>query len=86
MNINDLVKAGKLFIGQELVWNSRKGRRTCTITPDSELQISNGKKFKTPSGAAKFLNGGKNVDGWLTWAILDTETKSYIKLNDLRKN
>lgn len=70
----DLVKSGALSTGQELIWNRRVAKEIhiATINSDGSLTTADGKKHKTPSGAAKHLNGGKPVDGWLAWKLKDS--------------
>ena len=36
---------------------------------DGTIETSDGKKHKTPSGAAKHLNNDKPVDGWIAWRV-----------------
>lgn len=69
--IVDLLKSGALTSGQELIWNRRVAKQIhiATINSDGSITTADGKKHKTPSGAAKHLNGGKPVDGWLAWKI-----------------
>lgn len=70
----DLVKKGSLTAGQELIWNRRVAKQVhlATINQDGSITTSDGVKHKTPSGAAKHLNGNKPVDGWLAWKIKST--------------
>ena len=70
----DLVKKGSLTPGQELVWNRRVAKQIhlATVNQDGSITTADGVKHKTPSGAAKHLNGNKPVDGWLAWKIKST--------------
>ena len=70
----DLVKMGLLTAGQELIWNRRvtKQIHLATINEDGSITTSDGVKHKTPSGAAKHLNGNRPVDGWLAWKLKST--------------
>lgn len=67
----DLIKSGSLRVGQELVWNRRVAKEThlATVNQDGSITTADGIKHKTPSGAAKHLNGNKPVDGWLAWKV-----------------
>jgi hypothetical protein len=67
----DLVKRGSLSVGQELVWVRRVAKEThlATVNQDGSITTADGVKHKTPSGAAKHLNGNKPVDGWLAWKL-----------------
>ena len=70
----DLVKSGSLSAGQELIWNRRVAKQVhiATVNQDGSITTADGVKHKTPSGAAKHLNGNKPVDGWLAWKIKST--------------
>ena len=70
----DLVKKGSLNVGQELIWNRRVAKEIhlATVNQDGSISTADGVKHKTPSGAAKHLNGNKPVDGWLAWKIKST--------------
>ncbi len=81
MDLKDLIKGGRLKVGQKLVWKRRDGVRICSVSSNGTLLSEDGLEFKTPSGAAKYFNGGKNVDGWLVWKIFENEK---VKLTDLR--
>jgi hypothetical protein len=67
----DLVKKGSLNVGQELIWNRRVAKQIhlATVNQDGSITTADGVKHRTPSGAAKHLNGNKPVDGWLAWKI-----------------
>jgi len=72
--IIDLVKKGSLNAGQELIWNRRVAKQIhlATVNQDGSITTADGVKHRTPSGAAKHLNGNKPVDGWLAWKIKST--------------
>lgn len=67
--IKDLMRANLLKSGDELVWNRRvqKVKHVAVVTESGGLKTADGESHKTPSGAAKHLNGSKPVDGWLAW-------------------
>ena len=73
-SVKDLVQSGALQEGQELVWNRRVAKETylATVNGDGSITTEDGVKHKSPSGAAKHLNGNKPVDGWLAWKIKKT--------------
>ena len=70
----DLVQKGLLTAGQELIWNRRVAKlvHLATVNQDGSITTADGIKHKTPSGAAKYLNGNKPVDGWLAWKVKNT--------------
>jgi hypothetical protein len=80
----DLVKKGSLSVGQELIWIRRVAKEThlATVNQDGSITTTDGVKHKTPSGAAKHLNGNKPVDGWLAWKI-KTTGQSLASLRDV---
>ena len=57
-----------------------KSSHEAVVNEDGTISTSDGKKHKTPSGAAKHLNQNKPVDGWIAWKHL----KSGNKLSELR--
>jgi len=73
-NISDLIKAGVIAAGSEIVWNRRVSRtsHSATINANGTITTADGKVHKTPSGAAKHLNDNKPVDGWIAWKMKST--------------
>jgi len=80
--IKDLMNAGYLSVGDELLWKSRVQLEIhkAFITTSGDIRTSDGKIHKSPSGALRHLNGGKPVDGWNAWKI----TKSGESLSKIR--
>lgn len=78
----DLINSGLISAGAELYWARKvaKENHVAIVNQDGSITTSEGVKHKTPSGAAKHLNGNKPVDGWLAWKVKD----SQISLADLR--
>jgi hypothetical protein len=70
----DLINSGVLKTGQELIWNRRVAKQihVAIVNQDGSISTADGVKHRTPSGAAKHLNGNKPVDGWLAWKIKNT--------------
>jgi hypothetical protein len=70
----DLINSGVLKAGQELIWNRRVAKQihVAIVNQDGSISTADGVKHRTPSGAAKHLNGNKPVDGWLAWKIKNT--------------
>ena len=79
-NLKDLLKDGSLHSGDKLIWKRRVSGSTHTaeVTASGEIVLEDGTKHRTPSGAAKHLNGGKSVDGWIL-------VRTSSPLGDLRK-
>jgi len=67
---SELLNLGVLQEGTVLVWKRKKEgsihRATVTRTG---IQTADGAIHKSPSGAAKHLNGDKPIDGWKCWRI-----------------
>lgn len=78
----DLIKTGSLSVGQELIWSRRVAKQVhlAIVNQDGSITTADGIKHKTPSGAAKHLNGNKPVDGWLAWKV----KSSQVSLAELR--
>jgi hypothetical protein len=76
LKLIDLIKSGSISVGEELVWTRRVVRENhvAIVNVDGSITTSDGVKHKTPSGAAKHLNGNKPVDGWLAWKVKKTGT------------
>ena len=71
----DLVNSGLLKAGQELIWNRRVAKHVhlAIVNQDGTITTADGIKHRTPSGAAKHLNGNKPVDGWLAWKVKSSD-------------
>ncbi len=82
LKVVDLIRRGSICVGEELIWTRRVAREShiAIVNEDGSITTSDGVKHKTPSGAAKHLNGNKPVDGWLAWKI----KKSGTSLGSLR--
>lgn len=71
MNLDQLIKVGKIRVGEQLTWQ-RRGlgvKHAAQVIAGGKIQTSDGVVHKTPSGAAKHFNGNKPVDGWLAWKL-----------------
>ena len=73
-NTKDLLKAGLLKENEILIWKRRVqgSSHEAHVSSDGLIHTSDGKSHKTPSGAAKHLNGNKPVDGWIAWRVKST--------------
>ncbi|TSA21086.1 MAG: hypothetical protein D4R69_03770 [Actinomycetales bacterium] len=73
-NLIDLINAGSINAGEELIWKRRAENQGhfAVVNLDGSISTSDGIKHRTPSGAARHLNGGRPVDGWLTWKLKRT--------------
>jgi len=82
-NLRDLIKLGLIPAGAEIVWHRRGANVThnAIINENGFITTSDGMKHKTPSGAAKHLNNGKPVDGWIAWKLKSNK----VSLNEVRQ-
>ena len=73
-SIIGLIKSGALRSGDMLFWHSRIQGITheAELLEEGTIRTADGKVHKSPSGAVRHLNGGKPVDGWLTWKLKRT--------------
>jgi hypothetical protein len=83
VSIKDLLRSNLVVGGAELIWKRTKTKQTfiAVLNSNGTITTSDGAIHKTPSGAAKHLNGNKPVDGWNTWKI----KSSGISLSELRE-
>jgi hypothetical protein len=79
--LKDLLELGRIQAGTELIGKYKGAQFETFVTSEGELETREGKRFKTPSGAAKAFNGGKSVDGWHFWKL---KIDPKIRLCDLR--
>lgn len=81
-SIKNLLKAGLVEANSEIMWTRRvmKVSHSAIILLDGTIQTSDGIIHRTPSGAAKHLNGNKPVDGWIAWKMKESKES----LNSLR--
>lgn len=69
-SIIDLLQAGRLSEGEELVINTRRhGRVLAHVQADGSIKLSDGSVHRSPSAAAKRAAGVGGVDGWLRWRV-----------------
>ena len=82
LGIKDLLDANLITGGTELIWKRNKVKQThvALINSNGTITTSDGFIHRTPSGAAKHLNGNKPVDGWVAWRV----KSSGKKLSELR--
>lgn len=82
-SINDLLEFRAISGGDKLEWKRRslKESHEAIVNADGTITTSDGKKHRTPSGAAKHLNQNKPVDGWIAWE----HKKSGKRLSVLRE-
>lgn len=80
IRVSDLLDAGLLEAGQELVWERPRLGQTyrATVAENGSLVIPDGRTFSSPSGAACEAASIPAYDGWYAW------TADGVALKDLR--
>jgi hypothetical protein len=80
-SIKDLINSGELKNGSELIWNrSREGVKHIAVIESGLIKTADGQFHRTPSGAARHLNGDKPIDGWKCWRL----KTNYLLIDELR--
>jgi hypothetical protein len=71
VGLPDLVAAGLLAVGADLVWSRpRMGLEyRARITPEGRIALPDGREFATPSAAAMAAAGIASSDGWHAWRV-----------------
>lgn len=82
--LEELVLKGLLKEDAILVWRRKSVGvvHRARVVKQGLIETQDGVLHKTPSGAAKHLNAGKPVDGWLAWRI----EQSGRTLSELRES
>jgi hypothetical protein len=83
LRVSDLLDRGILQAGEELVWDRpRVGQHyTARLTENGAIELEDGRRFWSPSGAAVEAAGIASYDGWYAWRVPRLDGAS---LNDLR--
>ena len=73
VTLSNLLAAGLLEVDTELVWNRpRVGEvHRASVTALGQLRLEDGRRFDTPSRAAKEAAGIDAQDGWDAWTLPD---------------
>ncbi|MFE5329334.1 CBS domain-containing protein [Embleya sp. NPDC056575] len=71
--VSDLVNAGLLNPGTQLTFlRKRSGEaHRARVAEDGRIELSDGRRFKSPSTAAAAATGRGSYDGWTSWALDD---------------
>lgn len=74
--LGDLLEAGLLLAGDELVWHrKRKGEaHHARVMENGMLELEDGRRYATPSRAAVEAAGIPAYDGWIAWQVARTGT------------
>ncbi len=82
-SLRDLLKSGAISVGDVLLWEKKQSKtvHTVTVQADGTLKASSGAIYRTPSNAAKQLNGGIAINGWRVWK-LQRNSKSLLEIRE----
>jgi hypothetical protein len=69
--LKDLIKAGFLVPGDELIWVRKQtgAKSSVFVQSNGTLKAEDGTTFKTPSSAAKAMNNDIAINGWRVWRL-----------------
>lgn len=84
LRLRDLLEAGIITAGDDLVWKRRHSRVvfTAKILPNGIIKTSDGVLHSSPSMAARHVNMGKSTNGWRVWQ-LSTSKQSLFELRKI---
>ncbi|MEU4794952.1 CBS domain-containing protein [Streptomyces sp. NPDC023327] len=71
--VSDLVRAGLLSPGTRLTFRQRRSgqEHRAQVSADGRIELSDGRRFRSPSAAAAAATGRGPYDGWTAWALDD---------------
>ena len=83
-SLGDLVRAGILVAGDELVWvRPQVGERhACVVQEDGNLRMPDGSTRASPTDAANALAGGSH-NGWMVWRVPNRDGRQLGELRSL---
>ena len=82
VTLAQLVEAGLVTVGEELVSNMKKWPATARVGEHGKIEF-NGEKYDKPSNPAQAVREGKSTNGWTFWAVQRGSEK--VILNRLRE-
>ncbi|MEV7851051.1 CBS domain-containing protein [Streptomyces sp. NPDC088183] len=73
VRVSDLVDAGLLAAGARLTFRRKRSGEAhlARVTTDGRIELSDGRRFTSPSAAAAAASGRGPFDGWTAWALDD---------------
>jgi RAMA domain-containing protein len=84
VTLSDLLDAGLLAPNTVVVWRRQKPRKglmhKAKVTASGRIQMANGETYPTPSAAARDLNDGRPINGWLAWKVGDAAGPSLAEV------
>jgi hypothetical protein len=80
VSLSDLIDAGLLPRNTVVVCRYKGQILEAKITAKGLIQTASGETFKSPSAAAKRLNGNRPVNGWVAWKVGNKSGPSLAKV------
>ena len=79
LRLIDLLEAGLISVGDDLVWKRRNSRVTFTakILPNGMIKTSDGVLHSSPSMAARHVNMGISTNGWRVWQLATSKQSLF---------
>lgn len=78
VSVRDLLVAGLLREGQQLRF-SRANEQIAVLDSNGGLRVGD-QSYRSPSSAARALNGGVAVNGWTAWRLADSDGVSLAEV------
>lgn len=83
ITLSELLQAGILSPNTDIVWRRYSGvTHKAKVTADGQIEIASGEKCRTPTAAARMLNGDRPVNGWMTWRVGDKKGPTLSKVRE----
>ncbi|MEV4519210.1 CBS domain-containing protein [Micromonospora tulbaghiae] len=88
VRVMDLVEAGLLSPGQELVFERPRIGEVyrAAVTQGGRIKVADGQEYSSPSRAAVEVSGAVAMDGWYTWRVGDNGPLLYQLRQQLLKS
>jgi hypothetical protein len=82
MNLKELIEKGIVPVGTKIFMTKKGNTINAEILKDGHIKTTDGKIYKSPSGAARAHNEGKPIDGWIAWKLVNDKK---LNLDSFRK-
>jgi hypothetical protein len=79
LSLRDLLEAGLVSAGDDIIWKRRNSRLTFTakILPNGMIKTTDGVSHNSPSMAARHVNMGISTNGWRVWQLASSKQSLY---------
>ncbi len=78
-SLRDLLEAGLISAGDDLVWTKQNSRLTFTakVLSSGIIETSDGVAHTSPSMAARHVNMGISTNGWRVWQLATSKQSLF---------